>query len=93
MALISTCRGCGCTDQNACIGPAGVPCHWIANGVCSECKRLAPLVVVTHGTTNGERPRELIVTRAPLDRRFAQATFPNTRAGAALVGAMLRADA
>ena len=35
------CRGCGCTDQRACVavmddGPP-VPCHWAAPNLCSAC--------------------------------------------------------
>jgi hypothetical protein len=36
------CRGCGCDDRHACIGPAG-PCAWVLldvetpTGVCSLC--------------------------------------------------------
>lgn len=39
---ICTCRGCGCTDDNACITEHG-PCAWVLldvetlTGVCSAC--------------------------------------------------------
>ena len=40
----STCIGCGCTDNNACIDTVdGYPCSWLVvdrmtgKGVCSEC--------------------------------------------------------
>jgi hypothetical protein len=40
--MLRTCRGCGCSDNDACITDAG-PCCWIAmdiawpTGVCSAC--------------------------------------------------------
>lgn len=40
----STCIGCGCTDERACIDDTtGAPCHWLkvdrerAIGACSSC--------------------------------------------------------
>ena len=33
-----TCRGCGCTDDRACIGAGGVPCHWVEEDLCSVCR-------------------------------------------------------
>jgi hypothetical protein len=32
------CRGCGCTDWNACV-VNGVPCHWVEADLCSACPR------------------------------------------------------
>jgi hypothetical protein len=33
------CRGCGCTDDDACVGPDGRPCHWVSKNppICSSC--------------------------------------------------------
>lgn len=31
-----TCRVCGCTQNNACLTPAG-PCHWVERDLCSGC--------------------------------------------------------
>ncbi len=31
------CRGCGCTDWNACIEPDGWPCCWVEENLCSAC--------------------------------------------------------
>jgi hypothetical protein len=33
------CRGCGCTDDDACIGRDGVPCRWVSENppICSSC--------------------------------------------------------
>lgn len=37
------CRGCGCTDDNACLDPAtGEACHWIAPNLCSACASPPP---------------------------------------------------
>ena len=30
------CRKCGCTDERACVTPAG-PCHWVEPDLCSAC--------------------------------------------------------
>jgi hypothetical protein len=30
------CRVCGCTDEKACMTPAG-PCHWVDVDLCSAC--------------------------------------------------------
>ena len=30
------CRVCGCTDERACVTPAG-PCHWVEPDLCSAC--------------------------------------------------------
>lgn len=32
-----TCRVCGCTDTSACVGDDGLPCHWVADDLCSKC--------------------------------------------------------
>lgn len=34
------CRMCGCTDNNACIGRDGEPCHWVTPTLCSVCLEL-----------------------------------------------------
>ncbi len=34
------CAGCGCTDEQACIGPGGLPCSWVRPNWCSECQRI-----------------------------------------------------
>lgn len=32
------CRGCGCTENNACVDPRfDVPCSWIERDLCSAC--------------------------------------------------------
>lgn len=31
------CRECGCTDDHACIGADGSPCHWVEYNLCSAC--------------------------------------------------------
>ncbi len=31
------CRICGCTDDDACIGHDGQPCHWVTGELCSRC--------------------------------------------------------
>ncbi len=31
------CRICGCTDDNACLGRDGAPCHWVTGDLCSAC--------------------------------------------------------
>ena len=33
--LVEVCRGCGCTDTDACEGG----CWWVARGLCSSCWR------------------------------------------------------
>lgn len=42
MAIISTCRGCGCDDNHACLTEDG-PCHWLTLDppLCSACEDLA----------------------------------------------------
>lgn len=37
------CRECGCTQSRACIVD-GVPCHWVAEDLCSAC---APVIILT----------------------------------------------
>ena len=37
------CRKCGCTDDRACVTD-GVPCHWVAPGLCSACVRVGDLI-------------------------------------------------
>lgn len=32
-----TCRGCGCTDIQACRHDNGEPCHWVEDDLCSVC--------------------------------------------------------
>ncbi len=34
---IRVCRICGCTDDNACLGRDGAPCHWVTGDLCSAC--------------------------------------------------------
>lgn len=34
------CRGCGCTDERACV-TGGVPCHWVSPRWCSACDEKA----------------------------------------------------
>ena len=36
--LLRRCSVCGCTRNRACIGPNGIPCHWVAWTLCSECQ-------------------------------------------------------
>ena len=45
-----TCRGCGCTDAQACVVD-GIPCHWVDPTLCSACedKRAADLAVMEAG--------------------------------------------
>ncbi len=31
------CRVCGCTQEKACLDEGRVPCHWIAEDLCSSC--------------------------------------------------------
>jgi hypothetical protein len=31
------CSHCGCTDEDACIGSDGLPCHWVTPTLCSAC--------------------------------------------------------
>jgi hypothetical protein len=41
--FLTTCIGCGCTDESACVSIDDVPCFWIRKdidagvGVCSHC--------------------------------------------------------
>jgi hypothetical protein len=38
MELPMICRTCGCTETDACTDVAtGLPCHWVAEGLCSAC--------------------------------------------------------
>lgn len=56
-AELQVCRGCGCTDDAACLDEmTGTGCHWVAPGLCSECVGLvdptseqAPLLFDAHG--------------------------------------------
>lgn len=32
------CRVCGCTDDAACVGEDGIPCHWVEWDLCSQCE-------------------------------------------------------
>ena len=32
------CRACGCSQFNACVSEAGIPCHWIEADLCSACE-------------------------------------------------------
>lgn len=38
-----TCRGCGCTDANACVTD-GQPCHWVEPDLCSACADKAEML-------------------------------------------------
>lgn len=38
---VRACLGCDCTDDSACIGPDGKPCHWVGPQLCSRCVDLA----------------------------------------------------
>lgn len=31
------CRECGCSELDACVGDAGVGCHWVEHNFCSAC--------------------------------------------------------
>ncbi len=35
---IRKCRVCGCTDERACVIDDGIPCHWVADDLCSVCE-------------------------------------------------------
>lgn len=43
---MTTCIGCGCTDEEACETESGGACHWLIKnvdfGVCSECPGHVP---------------------------------------------------
>lgn len=47
LALIRTCRVCGCTDDNCagCVERTGEPCSWVAADLCSACALEAPMTV------------------------------------------------
>lgn len=34
---MGVCRYCGCTQNDACEGEDGEPCHWVAEDLCSQC--------------------------------------------------------
>ncbi|MCJ7778047.1 MAG: ParB/RepB/Spo0J family partition protein [Sedimentisphaerales bacterium] len=34
---VQSCRICACTDDKACIGDDGEPCHWVEKDLCSNC--------------------------------------------------------
>lgn len=34
---VRRCRGCGCSDHEACIDDFGQPCFWVEEDLCSEC--------------------------------------------------------
>lgn len=90
MPRLTTCRGCGCDDDNACKGG----CHWIARRICSRCSHLiketpAPLVIVTYD----DRPATIFVTRAPGQNRKPFRALPRTIAGSRTAASMLLADA
>lgn len=38
------CKGCGCTDDRACVGDLGFTCYWVMKDWCSSCdaKMLGP---------------------------------------------------
>lgn len=37
-AGVSRCRGCGCTDLDACLDPTDkLPCSWVEDDLCSAC--------------------------------------------------------
>ena len=36
-AKAGVCRICGCTEDHACLGPDGKPCHWVEPNLCSAC--------------------------------------------------------
>jgi len=42
-AEVRRCRVCGCTDDNACMGPEG-PCSWAEIDLCSSCAAERELV-------------------------------------------------
>jgi len=33
----AACRVCGCTEEHACFGRSGEPCHWVEEDLCSRC--------------------------------------------------------
>lgn len=79
MPRIRTCRGCGCTDAQAC--PGG--CWWVAPGVdlCSTCD---PRIMVTFGET----PTKIFVGHSRPAASFGRSTpiaamtsYPYTPAG------------
>jgi len=37
---VRECRLCGCTDEDACVDAAGVPCSWTEDDLCSVCAAL-----------------------------------------------------
>jgi hypothetical protein len=38
------CRLCFCTEDNACHGDFGVPCHWVSPDLCSACASQAAIM-------------------------------------------------
>lgn len=40
MADVHDCAACGCTEEDACIGPDG-PCAWLFPNLCSSCVEIA----------------------------------------------------
>lgn len=64
-----TCRGCGCTDNHACID-RGVPCHWAAPGLCSACAR-EMLKTARVGLERESRLMRRKIRRASAPRRDA----------------------
>lgn len=41
LGQVRECRVCGCTDDNACVGDDGRPCHWVAADLCSACAEIS----------------------------------------------------
>lgn len=59
MLQVRECRVCGCTDERACVGADGRPCHWVAADLCSACVEQAIEAPVPAGYV--ERASGLVV--------------------------------
>ncbi|HUS74320.1 MAG TPA: ParB/RepB/Spo0J family partition protein [Sedimentisphaerales bacterium] len=45
---VQSCRICKCTDDKACIGDDGEPCHWVEPDLCSNCHGNLILITNAH---------------------------------------------
>jgi hypothetical protein len=78
--LIRECRLCGCTDDRACVGADGNPCHWVWDDLCSACAELLddPVIRALAETLVTQKIEAVVAERVRQDRRHGGPAHDDT---------------
>lgn len=63
MSAPRACRGCGCTDDHACVDLSGQPCFWVEPDLCSECSDVVTMARAVAGTESWDNAISMELAR------------------------------